>query len=139
MRGVYRIYPNLSMHCEHMNRKHLDRMRYFLDDLIMPFADGAVKINDKPVVAMYDFVQHPFEKVGEERPYVIKLYLSWKDKCHGYELNMGNYELVKDTGETHVAEWEAFIQNVIREKFQEMFQKVLEDYKDEKRNADTES
>ncbi len=139
MQGVYRIYPNLSLHCERTNRKHLDRMRHFLDDLVMPFTDGAVKINDMPVVATYDFVQHPFEKVGEERPYILKLYLSWKGNYHGYGINMGDYELVKDTGEAHVADWEAFIQNVIREKFQEMFQKVLEDYKEEKRNAETES
>lgn len=139
MQGVYRIYPNLSLRCECMNRKHLDRMRHFLDDLVMPFDDGAVRINYKPVVVTYDFVQHPFEKVGEERPYIIKLYLSWNSKCHGYELNMGNYELVKDTGEAHVAEWEAFIQNVIREQFQELFRRVLEDYKEGKKHAETES
>lgn len=139
MREVYRIYPNLSMRCERTNRKHLDRMRHFLDDLVMPFDDGAVKINYKPVVVTYDFVQHPFEKVGEERPYVIKLYLSWNEKGHGYEINMGDYEFVKGTGEANVTEWEAFMQNVIRERFQEAFRRALEDYKEEKKHAETES
>ena len=129
-----RIYPNLSERYEHENREHLNRMRFFLDDLIMPFVDETIEFLGVKVKAKYDFIQHPFERVGEERPYVIKLELTRNGRGYCREFSMHNYEYMKSPdAPEQLEEWEKWMQAQISMAFQEMFFNLLDDYKKEKK------
>lgn len=128
MPNNFRVYPDLSERFVYEHKEHLDRMRFFLDDLLKPFTDGAVKIHDVPIKATYKFWQVTEEPM-EHRPYSIKIYISRLGMCRAWEISMRDYDFINGTGrESDICNWEEYTMNVIRDNVQKLLWDFLEIY-----------
>lgn len=122
-----KTYPYLSDAYVQENKPHLDRMRAFLDDLLMPFKDRAVELSGLPIEAQYQFrhlVTHP----PDMTPYYIRIMITRGGRGCNVDRSMEYYEFLKDRPEA-LSNWEMFIQEETKREIQAMLWSFLEDYK----------
>lgn len=127
----FNIYPHLSDSYILENLPHLNRMRDFLDDLIMPFKDKAVKLCGEPFDVQYEF-RHNSVHPPDVYTYFIRLMLVRGGRGYNIERTMEYYDAVKDRPDP-LSDWEMYMQEEFKRDFHDMFWKFLEDYKRDKK------
>ena len=130
-----RTYPELSESYAHDNKEHLDRMRFFLDDLITPFRDKIIEIHGVPIVIDYAFRQSPFGggPPGDWRSYYISIQVSRLNKIYGGEFDMKDYDYLKGYAHRMIEDYEKMKQEEIKTAVVKMFWQFLDDYTNEKK------